>query len=91
MSGTRGQSQEPVAENYQQPSPWSLVPSPYLLLRLFVIGVLAATVTELRELKPASGGLLVFRGRVIAFLAHRTLQCHYFAHLLLSLQTYNFA
>jgi hypothetical protein len=51
------------------------------LLRLFVIGVLAATITELRELKPASGGLLVLRGRVVAFLAHRTLQCHYFAHI----------
>ena len=60
-----------------------LAPSPYsLLFRFLVSGVLAATITELRELKPASGRLLVLRRGVVAFLAHRTLQCHYFAHLL---------
>jgi hypothetical protein len=50
------------------------------LLRLFVVGVLAAGVAELRELKPARGRLLVLRRRVVPVLARRTLQCNNFAH-----------
>jgi hypothetical protein len=46
-----------------------------------VVGVLAAGVAELRELKPASGRLLVLRRRVVPVLARRTLQCNNFAHL----------
>ena len=52
-----------------------------VLLRLFVVRVLAAGITELRELKPASGRLLVFRRRVIPVLALGALQCNNFAHL----------
>ena len=43
--------------------------------------VLAATVTELLELKPARGRLLVLRSRVVPFLALSALQCHNFPHL----------
>jgi hypothetical protein len=50
-----------------------------------VVGVLAAGVAELRELKPASGRLLVLRRRVVPVLARRTLQCNNFAHCLLLL------
>jgi len=58
-----------------------LFPVPcYCLLRLFVVGVLAAGVAELRELKPARGRLLVLRRRVVPVLARRTLQCDNFAH-----------
>jgi hypothetical protein len=62
-----------------------------LLFSFFVIGVLAAAITKLREFQTTSGGLLVLGGRVVTLLAHRALQCHYFAHSLLSLQTYYFA
>jgi hypothetical protein len=46
-----------------------------------VIRVLAAGIAELRELKPASGGLLVLRRRVIPVFAIGALQCNNFAHL----------
>jgi hypothetical protein len=42
--------------------------------------VLAATVTELLELKTASGRLLVLCRRVVPFLALSALQCHNFPH-----------
>jgi hypothetical protein len=50
------------------------------LLRFLVRLVLAATVTELLELKTAGGRLLVLRRRVITFLALSALQCHNFPH-----------
>ena len=46
-----------------------------------MIGVFAAAITELRELQAAGGRLFVLRRRVIALLAHTTLQCHDFTHL----------
>jgi hypothetical protein len=52
-----------------------------VLLRFLVRLVLAAAVTELLELKPASGRLFVLGGRVIPFLALCALQCHNFPHL----------
>ena len=66
--------------------PCSLFPDPWVvLLRLFVVRVLAAGIAELRELKPARGRLLVLRRRVVPVLARRTLQGNYFAHCLLLL------
>jgi hypothetical protein len=52
-----------------------------LLLRLFVIRVLAAGIAELRELQTAGGRLLVLRRRVVPVLALGALQCDDFAHL----------
>jgi hypothetical protein len=46
-----------------------------------VIRVLAAGIAELRELKPASGRLLVLRRGVVPVLALGALQCDNFAHL----------
>jgi hypothetical protein len=46
-----------------------------------VIRVLTAGIAELRELKPARGGLLVLRRRVVPVLALGALQCNNFAHL----------
>jgi hypothetical protein len=57
-----------------------LLPTNAELFRFFVRGMLAAAIAELRELKPASGRLLVLRGRVIALFAFRTLQGNYFTH-----------
>jgi hypothetical protein len=51
------------------------------LLRFLVRLVLAAAVTELLELKPARGRLLVLRCRVVPFLALRALQCDNFPHI----------
>jgi hypothetical protein len=45
-----------------------------------MVGVLAATVTKLRELEAACGRLLVLGRRVVTFLALATLQCHNFTH-----------
>jgi hypothetical protein len=42
--------------------------------------MLAATITELRELEPTSRRLLVLCRRVIALLARRTLESNYFTH-----------
>jgi hypothetical protein len=52
-----------------------------VLLRLFVVGVLAAGIAKLRELKTSGCRLLVLRCRVVPVLARRTLQCNDFAHL----------
>jgi hypothetical protein len=54
----------------------------FSLLCFFVGRVLPAAITELRELKPPSGGLFVLRGRVIALFARRTLQGNNFTHTL---------
>jgi hypothetical protein len=51
----------------------SLLPTNAELFRFFVSGMLTAAIAELGELKPASGGLLVLRCRVIALFAFRTL------------------
>jgi hypothetical protein len=51
------------------------------LLRFLVRLVLAAAVTELRELETARGRLLVLRRRVIALLARSALQCNDFPHI----------
>ena len=51
----------------------SLLPTNVDLFRFFVRGMLAAAIAKLRELKPASGRLLVLRCRVIALFAFRTL------------------
>ena len=51
------------------------------LLRLFVVRVLAAGVTELGELEATGGRLLVLGRRVVPVLALGALQCNYFAHL----------
>jgi hypothetical protein len=45
-----------------------------------VVGVLAAGVAELRELKATSGGLLVLGGGVVPVLALGALQSDDFAH-----------
>src|SRR5258708_4167845 len=58
-----------------------LIPKTAELLRLFVVGVLAAGVTELGELEAAGGRLLVLGGRVIPVFALRALQCNDFTHL----------
>jgi hypothetical protein len=58
----------------------SLLPTNVELFCFFVSGMLAATIAELRELKPAGGRLFVFRSRVIALFAFRTLQGNYFTH-----------
>ena len=70
--------------------PCSLFPDPWVvLLRLFVVRVLAAGIAELRELKPARGRLLVLRRRVVPVLAIRTLQGDDLAHwVLLELLTW---
>lgn len=52
------------------------------LLRFFVRRVLAATITELAELKTAGGRLLVLGRRVIALFALIALQRNNFPHLL---------
>jgi hypothetical protein len=59
-----------------------------VLLRFFVVGVLAATPAKLRELQPTGGRLLVLRRRVVPLLAHRTLQCHDFAHPFILTETW---
>ena len=46
--------------------------------------VLAAAITELRELQATGGRLLVLRRRVIPVLAFGALQCDDFAHYLYS-------
>jgi len=51
------------------------------LLRLFVCGVLPAEATELAELQPFRGLLLVLRGVVVPALALRTLEDDVVAHL----------
>ena len=52
------------------------------LFRFFVRGMLAAAIAKLGELEPTRGRLLILRRRVIALLAHRTLQGNYFTHTL---------
>jgi hypothetical protein len=58
----------------------SLLPTNAELFRLFVRGMLAATIAKLGELKPASGRLFVLGRRVIALFAFRTLEGNYFTH-----------
>ena len=53
-----------------------------------MVGVLAAGVAELRELKPAGGRLLVLRGGVVPVFAIRALQCDDLAHWLNLLLTW---
>ena len=74
---TASRAKEPGAAEVQE---W--LPSKTDLFRLFVCGMLAATIAKLRELEPTRGRLLVLRRRVIALLAHRTLQGNYFTHTL---------
>jgi hypothetical protein len=74
---TANRAKEPGAAEVQE---W--LPSKTDLFRLFVCGMLAATIAKLRELEPTRGRLLVLRRRVIALLAHRTLQGNYFTHTL---------
>jgi hypothetical protein len=71
--GARGQQIQQVLKDYFLP---------LLLLCFFVRRVLPAAVTELRELKPASGRLFVLRRRVITLFARGTLQGNYFTHTL---------
>jgi hypothetical protein len=58
----------------------SCFPTNAELFRLFVRGMLAATIAKLGELKPAGGRLFVLRRRVIALFAFRTLEGNYFTH-----------
>src|SRR5579875_1144173 len=60
---------------------WTPTPGRLSLLRFFMRRVLAATLTELRELKTPCSCLLVLRRRVIALLALAALQCHNLTHL----------
>jgi hypothetical protein len=74
-------SQRAVPRSHrQQKKNQSLLPTNAELFRFFVSGMLAAAIAELRELKPASGRLLVLRCRVIALLAFRALKSNYFTH-----------
>src|ERR1700733_109583 len=50
------------------------------LFGLFVWGMLAAAIAELRKLKPAGSRLFVLRRRVIPLFAFRTLKGNYFPH-----------
>lgn len=55
-----------------------------------MIGVLAAAITELRELETAGGRLLILRRCVVALLALATLQCHDFTHLIILIDSQHF-
>jgi hypothetical protein len=57
-----------------------LSPTNAELLGLFVWGMLAASIAELRKLKPAGSRLFVLRRRVIPLFAFRTLKGNYFTH-----------
>ena len=72
---TASRTGEPGAAKLQ-----SCIPTSAELFRLFVCGMLAATIAKLGELKPAGGRLFVLRGRVIALFAFRTLEGNYFTH-----------
>ena len=72
---TASRAKEPGAAEVQE---W--LPSKTDLFRLFVCGMLAATIAKLRELEPTRGRLLVLRRRVIPLLALSALQRHNFPH-----------
>lgn len=55
-----------------------------------MVGVLAATITKLRELQTIRGRLFVLRRGVVALFALATLQCHDFTHCFILIDSQNF-
>jgi hypothetical protein len=74
---TASRTKEPEAAKKQY-----LIPKTTGLFGLFVWGMLAAAIAELRELKAARGRLFILRRRVIPLFAFRTLESNYFTHTL---------